>query len=81
MAMPFSLGTQMVGFGEIDRSHVAVAGGKALVPGLVNADIHKVRASEIVEATIATKQLAVLAAQEGGIREQAVEPRRNGNRR
>ncbi|MGH3097740.1 MAG: rifamycin-inactivating phosphotransferase [Streptosporangiales bacterium] len=48
--------------------------GEALVSGLVNADIYKVRASDIVDTTIATKQRAIHASPGGGTREQAVEP-------
>lgn len=48
--------------------------GEALVSGLVNADVYKVRDGEVVGKTIGTKQLAVLASPEGGTREQAIEP-------
>ena len=50
--------------------------GEALVSGLVNADVYKVRASEIVEKAIAKKELAVQASPAGGTREQAIEPER-----
>ncbi len=50
--------------------------GEALVSGLVNADVYKVRDGEIVARTIATKQLAVYAAPAGGTQEQAIEPER-----
>ncbi|AHH95123.1 Putative phosphoenolpyruvate synthase [Kutzneria albida DSM 43870] len=48
--------------------------GEALVSGLVNADIYKVRDSDIIDKTIATKQLAILASPEGGTRQQEIEP-------
>ncbi|ONI74714.1 phosphoenolpyruvate synthase [Actinosynnema sp. ALI-1.44] len=48
--------------------------GEALVSGLVNADIHKVRDGEIVDRTIATKQLAIRATPEGGTRQEAISP-------
>ena len=50
--------------------------GEALVSGLVNADIYKVRDGEIVSRTIGTKQLAIHASAAGGTREQAIEPAR-----
>src|SRR5579859_5789211 len=53
--------------------------GEALVSGLVNADVYKVRDGEVVAKTIATKKLAIYAAPaggtpEGGTQEQAIEP-------
>ena len=50
--------------------------GEALVSGMVNADVYKVRDGEIVAKTIATKQLAIYAAPTGGTQEQAIEPER-----
>ena len=50
--------------------------GEALVSGLVNADIYKVRDGEVVDRAIGTKQLAVVASPAGGTREQAIEPER-----
>jgi len=50
--------------------------GEALVSGLVNADVYKVRDGEVVAKTIATKQRAIHAAPAGGTQEQAVEPER-----
>ena len=50
--------------------------GEALVSGLVNADVYKVRGDEIVARTIATKQLAIQASSAGGTQEQAIEPER-----
>ncbi len=50
--------------------------GEALVSGLVNADVYKVRDGEIIFRTIGTKQLAILAAPDGGTQEQAIEAER-----
>jgi pyruvate,water dikinase len=51
--------------------------GEALVSGLVNADVYKVRDDVIVERTIATKQPAIEALAAGGrTRETAVAPER-----
>ncbi|MEV6217088.1 rifamycin-inactivating phosphotransferase [Nocardia sp. NPDC051833] len=55
-----------------DRTVVSIdAGfglGEALVSGLVNADIYRVRDDAVTERTIATKKLAVEPAPEGGTR-------------
>jgi len=50
--------------------------GEALVSGLVNADIYKVRDGEVVAKAVATKQRAIYAAPAGGTQEQAIEPER-----
>ncbi len=50
--------------------------GEALVSGLVNADVYKVRDGEIIARTLATKQLAIHASPAGGTDEQAIEPQR-----
>ena len=50
--------------------------GEALVSGLVNADVCKVRDGEVVAKTISTKQLAIYASPTGGTQEQAIEPER-----
>ncbi len=50
--------------------------GEALVGGLVNADVYKVRDGEVVAKAVATKQLAIHASPSGGTREQAIEPER-----
>ncbi|MFC7530952.1 rifamycin-inactivating phosphotransferase [Actinoplanes sp. GCM10030250] len=50
--------------------------GEALVSGVVNPDVFKVRDGEIVTRRIATKQVALRALPGGGTREQAVEPER-----
>src|SRR5207253_1350980 len=49
---------------------------EALVSGLVNADVYKVRAGEIVAKAVATKQLAIHASPGGGTQQQAIEPER-----
>src|ERR1700733_116974 len=50
--------------------------GEALVSGLVNPDVFKVRDGEIVAKTIAAKQRAVHASPTGGTQQQAIEPER-----
>ena len=50
--------------------------GEALVSGLVNADVFKVRDGEIVAKAIATKQRAIHASPVGGTEELAVAPAR-----
>ncbi|TDU83348.1 pyruvate,water dikinase [Kribbella voronezhensis] len=50
--------------------------GEALVSGLVNPDVYKVRDGEVVEKTIAAKQLAVQPAPDGGTQVQAIDPHR-----
>ena len=50
--------------------------GEALVSGVVNADVYKVRDREIVAKTIATKQRAMQASPAGGTQEQRIEPAR-----
>lgn len=47
--------------------------GEALVSGLVNGDIYKVREGEIVHKKVSTKKLAIYASKDGGTKEQAVE--------
>src|SRR5271170_796987 len=48
--------------------------GEALVSGLVNADIYKVRDGEVVAKEVATKQLAIQASPAGGTQEQTIDP-------
>ena len=48
--------------------------GEALVSGLVDADIYKVQAGQIVSKKISTKKLAIYAIQEGGTRQQPLGP-------
>jgi pyruvate,water dikinase len=50
--------------------------GEALVSGLVNADVYKVRDGEVVARAVAAKQRALYAAKGGGTREEAIEPER-----
>jgi pyruvate,water dikinase len=50
--------------------------GEALVSGLVNADVYKVRDGEVVAKAVASKQLAIHASPAGGTQEQAIEPGR-----
>ena len=50
--------------------------GEAMVSGLVNADVYKVRDGEIVAKVVATKQLAIHASPAGGTLELAIEPER-----
>jgi rifampicin phosphotransferase len=50
--------------------------GEALVCGLVNPDVYKVRDGEVLAKAIATKQLAIHASPAGGTYEQAIEPER-----
>jgi pyruvate,water dikinase len=50
--------------------------GEALVSGLVNGDVYKVRDGEVVAKAVATKQLAIHASPAGGTQQQAVEPER-----
>ncbi len=50
--------------------------GEALVSGLVNADVHKVRDGDIVASAIATKPLAIGVSQAGGAQQRAVDRER-----
>jgi phosphoenolpyruvate synthase/pyruvate phosphate dikinase len=50
--------------------------GEALVSGLVNADSYKVRNGEVIDKKISTKKLAIYALQDGGTKEQEIEPER-----
>ena len=50
--------------------------GEALVSGLVNPDVFKVRHGEVVARAIAAKQLAVDARPAGGTQEVAIDPQR-----
>ncbi len=52
--------------------------GEALVSGLVNADVYKVRDGDVVAKAVATKRLAIYASPAGGTQEQAIEPERQG---
>ena len=48
--------------------------GEAMVSGLVNADLYKVRKSDIVDKKISTKKLAIYTLKDGGTEEQEIEP-------
>jgi phosphoenolpyruvate synthase/pyruvate phosphate dikinase len=50
--------------------------GEALVSGLVNPDVFKVRDGEVVAEVVATKRLAIDALPSGGTREVAIDPQR-----
>jgi pyruvate,water dikinase len=50
--------------------------GEALVSGLVNADVYKVRDAEVVAKTVAIKRLAIYPSPAGGTRRQAIEAER-----
>lgn len=50
--------------------------GEALVSGLVNADIYKVRDGGLIDKKVSTKKLAIQALKEGGTKEVALEPER-----
>src|SRR5512132_2332726 len=50
--------------------------GEALVSGLVNADVYKVRDGEVVAKAVGTKQLAIHASPAGGTQERAIDPER-----
>jgi phosphoenolpyruvate synthase/pyruvate phosphate dikinase len=52
--------------------------GEALVSGLVNADVYKVRDGAIVERRITKKSLSIDAEPAGGTRERAIGPERQG---
>ncbi|MGE3460209.1 MAG: PEP/pyruvate-binding domain-containing protein, partial [Kofleriaceae bacterium] len=46
--------------------------GEALVSGLVNADVYKVRDGEVIAKTIATKQLAIVGSPAGGTQHEPI---------
>jgi len=50
--------------------------GEALVSGLVNADIYKVRDGKVIDKKISTKKLATYALKDGGTQEQEIAPER-----
>jgi pyruvate,water dikinase len=50
--------------------------GEALVSGLVNPDVYKVRDGEVVTKAIGIKELAIHALPGGGTQEQAIDPER-----
>jgi phosphoenolpyruvate synthase/pyruvate phosphate dikinase len=50
--------------------------GEALVSGLVNVDSYKVRNGKVIAKQISTKKLAIYALEDGGTKEQEIEPER-----
>lgn len=48
--------------------------GEALVSGLVNADVYKVRDGKVIDKKIPTKKLAIYAQEAGGTKKQELEP-------
>ncbi|OQP56849.1 phosphoenolpyruvate synthase [Niastella vici] len=46
--------------------------GEALVAGIVNADVYKVRDGKVIDTKISTKKLAVYATKNGGTKEQEI---------
>jgi pyruvate,water dikinase len=50
--------------------------GEALVSGLVNADVYKVRDGDVVARAVAAKQLAIHASPAGGTQQQPIAPER-----
>jgi pyruvate,water dikinase len=50
--------------------------GEALVSGLVNADVYKVRNGKVIDKKISAKKVAIYAAKEGGTKVQEIEPGR-----
>ncbi len=53
--------------------------GEALVSGLVNADIYKVKAGEIVDKKISTKKLAIYSVEKGGTEAREIESERQNS--
>ena len=50
--------------------------GEALVSGLVNADVYKVRDGEVVASTVGAKEVAIYASPAGGTLQKEIEPER-----
>lgn len=50
--------------------------GEAMVSGLVNTDVYKVRNGKVIDKKISTKKLAIYALKDGGTCEQEIEPER-----
>src|SRR5688572_19250701 len=61
---------------KVSSVDASIGLGEALVSGLVNPDVYKVRDGEVVCKTIAIKRLALLPSPSGGTYEHAVEPER-----
>ena len=64
----------ITGHRKISAVEASVGLGEALVSGLTNADVYKVREGRIIAKTIATKQLAIQASPAGGTELHAVDP-------
>ena len=54
--------------------------GEALVSGLVNPDIYKVRNGQVIDKKISSKKLAIYALPDGGTKQQAIEPERQNKK-
>ncbi len=52
--------------------------GEAMVSGLVNADNYKISENRILEKKISAKKLAIYALEDGGTKEQEIEPEKQG---
>ncbi|MEU0130100.1 rifamycin-inactivating phosphotransferase [Streptomyces sp. NPDC006289] len=83
MAFPHAAGVlftadPVTGNRKVATVDAGFALGEALVSGLVNPDVFKVRDGEVVARTIASKRLAVQALPAGGTREVAIDSRRQG---
>jgi rifampicin phosphotransferase len=50
--------------------------GEALVSGLVNADVYKVRNGKVIDKKISTKKVAIHALRDGGTKQEEIEPER-----
>jgi phosphoenolpyruvate synthase/pyruvate phosphate dikinase len=50
--------------------------GEALVSGLVNPDVYRVRNGKVINKKVGTKKLAIYASKDGGTKEQEIEPER-----
>ncbi len=53
--------------------------GEALVSGIANADIYKIRDGRVIDRKIAAKKRAIYASKEGGTKEQEIPPERQNS--
>lgn len=53
--------------------------GEALVSGLVNADVYRVRDGQVIDKAIAAKKLTICASRDGGTRAVEIEPERRNS--
>ncbi|MEC5146062.1 phosphoenolpyruvate synthase [Chitinophaga sp. 212800010-3] len=53
--------------------------GEALVSGLVNADVYKVRSGRVTDKKISAKKLAIYPLKDGGTKEQPIQPELQNN--